>query len=551
MDFLTFLREESEVAHGKLFWLAAFAGGANGVLIAIIISAGHTASEGSPGLRSFVLFAAAFLLFITARKRILDQTSKVVEGIIRKVRLRVTDRLRHAELSGYEQLGRTPIYTVLSQDTQAMSEAARLLIGALASAILVVSAFVYIAMLSLLALAAMGAFVVVGVSLYRRDSVKLDRELSIAVAEENRFFGALDHLLGGFAELKVNPRKSDDLYLGDICRVATSSERLKLEAAGKLNWMMVFGQAFFYLLIGLVIFVLPGLSTSDDFPVEKLVTVILFIIGPLSEVATVLPQISRANIAAQTVRGLEKRLAALELSATAPVAVDEPFEGLRCEGLTFAYPAEQGRPFQVGPIDLEIRRGEVIFLVGGNGAGKSTLLKLLTGLYRPTDGDLRLNEQVVTPSRLPAYRSHFSIILQDFHLFHRLLGHERIDLERAEQILQTLRMDKVTTMLEDGRFSNLNLSTGQKKRLALLVAELDDRDVYVFDEWAADQDPQFRRFFYDHFLQHLVERGKTVIAATHDDHYFHLANRVLKMEDGKLLSHQATPIRERLSETVS
>lgn len=550
MDFLTFLKEESEVAHARLFWLAAFAGAANGILIAVIISAGHVAAGGAVGLRSFVMFAVAFLLFIAGRKRILDQTSKVVEAIIRKVRLRVTDRLRQAELSGYEQIGRTPIYTVLAQDTQTMSEAARLLIGALASAILVASAFVYIAVLSLLALAAMGTFVVVGVGLYRRNGITLDRELSIAIDEENRFFGAVDHLLSGFAELKLNPKKSDDLYVGDICRIATSSERLKLAAAGKLNWMMVFGQAFFYLLIGLVIFVLPGLSTSDKFPVEKLVTVILFIIGPLSEVATVLPQIARANIAAQTVRRLEQRLSALEVSSSAAAPHHEPFESLKCQGLTFAYATEVSRPFQVGPLELEVQRGEVVFLVGGNGAGKSTLLKLLSGLYRPTDGEIRINDKAVTVSRLPAYRNYFSIILQDFHLFHRLLGHERIDVDRAEQILHMLKVDKVTTVLEDGRFSNLNLSTGQKKRLALLVAELDDREVYIFDEWAADQDPQFRRFFYEHFLQHLTQRGKTVIAATHDDHYFHLASRVLKMEDGRLMP-SAPPARERFSEAAS
>jgi cyclic peptide transporter len=539
MDFLTFLKEESEVAHARLFWLAAFAGAANGILIAVIISAGHTAAEGSASLRSFVLFGVAFVLFITARKRILDQTSKVVEGIIRKVRLRVTDRLRQAELAGYEQIGRTPIYTVLSQDTQTMSEAARLLIGALASAILVASAFVYIAMLSLLALAAMGTFVVVGVALYRRDSITLESELTVAVNEENRFFGALDHLLDGFAELKVAPRKSDDLYSGDICRIASSSERLKLGAAGKLNWMMVFGQAFFYLLIGLVIFVLPGLSTSDDFPVEKLVTVILFIIGPLSEVATVLPQIARANIATQTVRRLEQRLSALEVTAAAPSPIAERFESLTCDQLTFAYPAEGGRPFQIGPLELEVQRGEVVFLVGGNGTGKSTLLKLLSGLYPPSDGEIRINGKAVTASRRAGYRDHFSIILQDFHLFHRLLGQDHVDVERAEQIMRMLQMDKVTSVLEDGRFSNLNLSTGQKKRLALLVAELDDREVYVFDEWAADQDPQFRRFFYEHFLRQLSERGKTIIAATHDDHYFHMASRVLKMEDGRLLPHAA------------
>ena len=84
----------------------------------------------------------------------------------------------------------------------------------------------------------------------------------------------------------------------------------------------------------------------------------------------------------------------------------------------------------------------------------------------------------------------------------------------------------------DGRFSTLDLSTGQRKRLAMVAALLDDKPIYIFDEWAADQDPGFRRYFYEGLLGELKARGKTVLAVTHDDRYFGVADRVVKRGEG-------------------
>ena len=72
-------------------------------------------------------------------------------------------------------------------------------------------------------------------------------------------------------------------------------------------------------------------------------------------------------------------------------------------------------------------------------------------------------------------------------------------------------------------------------RKALISALLEDREIYIFDEWAADQDPQFRKRFYEKIIPELKQKGKTIFAVTHDDHYWNLADIVVKMEYGRIV----------------
>jgi putative ATP-binding cassette transporter len=189
----------------------------------------------------------------------------------------------------------------------------------------------------------------------------------------------------------------------------------------------------------------------------------------------------------------------------------------------------------LGPLDLSLRRGELVFLVGGNGSGKSTFVKVLTGLYPPTVGALRLNGALVDDKSREWYRQHFAAVFSDFYLFDGLLGLGGAELDaRARPYLARLELD-AKLRIEAGRFSTTALSQGQRKRLALLTAFLEDRDVYVFDEWAADQDVHYREIFYCQILPELKARGKTVVVISHDDRYYHLGDRVLKLEYGRLV----------------
>ena len=175
-----------------------------------------------------------------------------------------------------------------------------------------------------------------------------------------------------------------------------------------------------------------------------------------------------------------------------------------------------------------------MFLVGGNGSGKPTLSKLLVGLYSPENGEVRLDNALVTDENREAYRQHFSVVFSDYFLFDSLLGLDAPDLDdNARKYLSLLRLDN-KLKIQNGVLSTTDLSQGQRKRLALLTAYLEDRSIYVFDEWAADQDPLFKEIFYYQLLPELKARGKTVVVISHDDKYYHVGDRIIKLDDGKL-----------------
>ena len=210
---------------------------------------------------------------------------------------------------------------------------------------------------------------------------------------------------------------------------------------------------------------------------------------------------------------------------------------LELRGVTHTYRREnEEESFLLGPIDLALRPGELVFLVGGNGSGKTTLAKLILGLYAPEAGEVRLAGEAIGDDNREQYREHFSAVFSDFFVFEKLLG---LDAEALDDVargyLRRLLLEQ-KVQVRDGVLSTIDLSTGQRKRLALMTAYLEDRPIYLFDEWAADQDPVFKEVFYLALLPELKERGKTVFVISHDDHYFHVADRILKLDYGKIES---------------
>jgi putative ATP-binding cassette transporter len=199
-------------------------------------------------------------------------------------------------------------------------------------------------------------------------------------------------------------------------------------------------------------------------------------------------------------------------------------------------------PFVLGPLSLELHPGELVFIIGGNGSGKSTFVKVLAGLYQPLKGNVTLAGTMITDANREWYREHFSVVFSDYHLFNKLLGQSDSQVDRlASQYLRLLHIDQKVSV-QERTFSTIDLSQGQRKRLALVTAYLEDRPIYVFDEWAADQDPQYKEIFYKKLLPDLRERGKLVVVITHDDRYFHLGNQVIKLEDGKVVESLKTGV---------
>ena len=268
-------------------------------------------------------------------------------------------------------------------------------------------------------------------------------------------------------------------------------------------------------------------------------TTVIFLFGPISGLVGAVPQITIANAAAENIYKLECVLDSTIIetngSASSPEQKSPPVPSLRTLELRrvfFSHVSEDSH-FDVGPVDLSIRAGETVFITGGNGSGKSTLIRLLTGLYPPLSGELLVNDIPVSSASAQAFRDRFCAVFSDFHLFRKLYGIEEPSPELASSLLEEMEITGKTE-IAGGGFTNVDLSSGQRKRLALIAAMLEGKPIIVLDEWAADQDPHFRRKFYDVLLPQMKAAGKTIIAVTHDDRYFHVADRRLHMEEGQL-----------------
>ena len=539
LGILSFLQRETHALDRKLLLLTVVSGVANAMNLAVINAAVDALRGGSPSWQHLVWFGLSVGLFVYSLRYILYESTRITEAAICSVRLRLADKIRHSDLLALESIGAGDIHARIGRDTAAIAQAARPLFAAAQGVIMILFTLGYIALVSPVAMLLCLLLIAAGGVKYLRDKKVYHRSLEEASAREDTLSESLEGLLRGFKELRLHERKSDDAF-DEFRSTATKVREVRTQVMVLFSNNLVFVEMFFVLLLGAVAFVLPVLATSFTPSATKIVAAILFFFGPLTNVVMLLPLLAQVNVTVDNLQRLEATLdehRARSPEQQAPTPLDlSSFRAIRLEDLSFAYRDPEGNPtFQIGPVDGEIRRGEILFLVGGNGSGKTTLLKLLTALYWPAHGHIQVDGAVIGPANVQSYRELFSAIFSDFHLFERLHGLQQVAPERVEALLEEMGLSGKTA-LEQGRFTTTRLSTGQRKRLALLVARLEDKQVYVFDEVAADQDAHFRGYFYETLLRELKGKGKTVVVVTHDDRFFHVADRVLGMEYGKLQS---------------
>jgi putative ATP-binding cassette transporter len=540
--FIQFVRTESPEYRGRLLLISIVAGIINGYAVSLAIAAAKDLEPGRLQIREFLLFFISLAAFWLCKEYVLNRTTNIVEGIIRDIRMRIMRSVRTTSLSVFERMNRGRIYSVLSSDAVTLSMSSGAIINASSSACMLVFVIVNIAFHSLWALGITLIFVTSAVYLYVLKSQTVNAELAAASRLENDFFENLNGLIHGYKELKLSRARSDDFFSADLWDIIKNTAELRTKTGKTMNQSVLIGQTFLLFTIAGILFLLPNLQPSHIGAIGPVIAIVLFAAGPIGDVVVAIPALARATAAIDNIYQLERDLKEnqneIEAYAEKQPLQNEPFSQLDLNRVSFAYPPPPGNGahgFQLEPFDFSLRAGEIVFIVGGNGSGKSTFLKLLTALYQPSGGQLTWNGRDVTPDRLASYRNLFTPIFSDFHIFKRILGVKDLDENRVRELIA--RMDLTgKTDVADHRLTNTDLSSGQKKRLALILAQLDDRPIFVFDEWAADQDPIFRRFFYTQLLPEMKQRGHAIVAVTHDDHYFSYADRVLKMEYGRFLA---------------
>jgi putative pyoverdin transport system ATP-binding/permease protein len=481
---------------------------------------------GFGGLCALILIAR--ILSSTLLVRLSQQT-------LSQLRTHLSHRILAAPLRRLEEVGSHRVLAALTEDVTVVAEIFDRLPVLCMNVAMITGCLVYMGWLSPSLLLATVALITFGVLCFliaqRRAFVDLERSRN-AGDDLHKHFRALTD---GAKELKLSQTKRD-AFLSRLL-MPTQEEMRRHFVAGMdvLVRTESWGSLLFLMFVGVFLFVAPMVQPIEANVMSGYVLVLLYMRSPLEGLVANLPDLSRSRVALARIERLRVELEQTDEIRTLPVEPVRALKRLELVGVTHRYRSDsEDLSFMLGPIYLSLRPGELVFFIGGNGSGKTTLAKLLLGLYTPEAGEIHTDGEPVTDEKREAYRQLFSAVFADFFLFDSLLGHEATKFDgRAQEYLTRLQLAH-KVKIEDGQFSTIALSQGQRKRLALLTAYLEDRPCYLFDEWAADQDPVFKRIFYTELLTDLRARGKMVLVITHDDQYFHLADRCIKLEAGHL-----------------
>lgn len=527
--------KENEKSLFSLILLSIISGLGNAFIIFMV---NETLSRGG-GFQGelFVYFLLGIVIYLLGQKLVRTKLIIIANNVVYEKRMEMIHKILGTSYQKMDDIEYGKIQAALNNDTEQVSEFSHIIITGATSLVTLLACFVYMGIISITGLIVTFTVIVLAAGLHfligRKANILWEETRDI----QNVFFKFINDLTRGFKELTLHKGKNRDFNkdMSDSC-LTYRDKRTR----GDLKYVNanVIGELLFTFVIGVVAFIFPILF--KNIKVELLrsyVFVLLYMTGPVHGILSSIPDIFKVRISWKRINTLIETLDHSEKHSIKPDDLAKNNKDLHIElkDIEFHYKQNDDSTFKVGPVNLSFKPGEITFITGGNGSGKSTLAKLITGLYSPDKGEIYINNQKVNSKELG---QKYSTVFSDFHLFEKLYGidHSRKK-DAIKKHLSILQLtDKVS--VNDGILSTLKLSTGQRKRLALLVSYLEDREVYLFDEWAADQDPEFRKFFYNDLLPELKKRGKCVIAITHDDRYFGLADNIVKMELGKIINGQ-------------
>jgi putative ATP-binding cassette transporter len=543
MSFFQLVRREMHGSLNRLAVMSGLGGVSNAAILAAINSGAQAAGNGEVSVSSAALFVVALLLFIKTQHYILIATTVEIEAIIHKLRVRLMDEVRHSELLPLDEIGRAAIVAAITKETATLTQATNMVAFAGQGVVLVFFVGIYIAYLSLLAFAVSVVVISVAGVIFHIKSRQVAAGTREAAEWDNRLFDRLIDLLDGFKEVRLNRSRSDDLF-EDVVEVSRKAANIKIRSQSESYKQLVFSQSSMYLLLAAVVFMVPAFSDTKGGSITQVTTALMFVVGVCMGIVQTIPVLLAADVASDNIERLEARLRAI--ASAAQVGTLEPrrrFDKIEMRNVVFSYKDKSSEAvFRVGPLNFTLHSGDLVFVSGGNGSGKSTFLKLLSGLYEPDSGEILLDGVRIDDANRDAYRELIAAIFVDYHLFQRLYGITDPDPGEVDRLLTQFRLLEKTRLGGDGEFSTLDLSGGQRKRLALIVSLLEKRPILLLDEWTADQDPDFRRKFYDELLPELQQAGVTIVVITHDDRYLaelDLPARKLRMDEGRFVGPSA------------
>lgn len=473
------------------------------------------------------------------------------------LRLRLARKTLDVPLRELEEAGINRVLAAMTQDVEQIARVFLSIPMLFVDIAVVFACFAYLGWLSWPVLLFVVVFLALAIASCKLPETKAQKLMEHAREDWDVLVGYFRALTDGIKELKLHGARREAFLSGPLHDTAASFRRHRFNSEHIYALTRGWSQILYFLFVGVILFGLNHFGSISKAVLVGYIITVLFMKTNIDRIQDLLPIYAQGQASLKKIEKLGMTLE--QIGASIAVKSDEiatvngtnesgsgsepqaTFRRLELSGITHKYYRERDESeFYLGPINVLINSGELIFLVGGNGSGKTTLAKLLTGLYTPEGGEIRFDGQLITDHNRQWYSQHFAVVFSDFFLFDSLFGLKRqvsnLD-ARARDYLVQLQLDH-KVQVKDGNLSTTSLSQGQRKRLALLTAYLEDRPIYIFDEWAADQDPMFKEVFYHRLLPELRDQGKTVLVISHDDRYYHVADRIIKLDYGQLVDSE-------------
>lgn len=456
--------------------------------------------------------------------------------------LTILRKLRQASLQDFVKLGDERVYTAMN-DIRMLVNLPEVLMNAINAVIILICCFGYLFYVSWVGgLCILGMMVLLFIFYTLRNN-KIERDLQQVRSLHNVFYKYLYDLLLGFKEIKISAARNKNIYDKYIYENRDEAKGLSVKANTSYMTNELTGRYSWFVVIGIVIFALPRVVEMNTASLSAFLVTILYMVGQVAILITLIPTYTNVRIALGRLTQFDQILRSNEITqGTEPRRLLEEnldFDTIRFEDITFEYTNDKDQTtFTLGPINLEIKRGEILFITGGNGSGKSTFVNILTGLYKPTSGTIYLDGKALAPEELDRYNERMTAIFTHPHLFSFNYNDFELteDSTKLKELESRLQLDG-KLRIENNHISH-ELSKGQQKRLAMILAIMEEKPLMVLDEWAAEQDPHYRKYFYTQLLPQLKQEGKTVIAVTHDDNYYDRPDRIVKFDFGRIVSEE-------------
>ncbi|MFA0960193.1 cyclic peptide export ABC transporter [Roseivirga sp. BDSF3-8] len=492
---------------------------------------------------SLVIYA--YLLNITFQKKLNEYAYR----ILYKNEKSLFNQILNSPLEVLERFGNQRFYTAM-EDLRLFSQLPYTVTHTVSSVLMLVLGIVYMFTLSSAAAGIVILLIVLVAGCYLLVMRSMAGQVAILRKYNEKYYKYVNDLLGGFKELKLSLSRRNNIMSRYLGPNRDASEKLDFRVNYVFLSINMISQYGLYFVIAAILFGMPAIGFLDREGVIAYVVVILFISGPINNLINLQQVYTRFFVANKRLKVFRKdfRIKIKEYTETEKKEVD--FQSLKFDNVRFSYtPDKAEKTFALGPVNLEVKRGEVVFVVGGNGSGKSTFVNVLTGLYEPTEGEVLLNNRKITDINEDLQDS-IAAIFTDNHIFsHNYDDYQLEGNEKYNNLLKTMELDHIVTDDKE-ESARRRFSKGQSKRMSMIFALLEKKPILILDEWAADQDPYFRKYFYEELIPRLKAEGKTIIAVTHDDAYFHQADRIIKFDYGKIVKDVNVDNRHELTETL-